>query len=55
MGRKPPGLGHGVQGRSGGLSPPLYKCTAYKGGSAGLAPGLGHGVQGGVRGACPLV
>ena len=47
-GAKPPGLGHSVQGESGGgapwftnarrkrevrggRSPPVYKCTAYKG------------------------
>ena len=36
-GAKPPGLGHGVQGGSGGRSPQVYKCTAYKGGP-GLAP-----------------
>ena len=34
-GAKPPGLGHGVQRGSGGAEPPVYKCTAYKGG-----PGL---------------
>ena len=27
-----PSLGHGVQGGSWGRSPPVYKCTAYKGG-----------------------
>ena len=35
-GAKPPGLGHGIQGGCGGQSPPVYKCTAYKGGSGGL-------------------
>ena len=31
-GGEAPGLGHGVQGGSGGRSAPVYKCTAYKGG-----------------------
>ena len=37
-GAKPPGLGHGVQGESGGQSPPVYKCTAPQRGSGGLPP-----------------
>ena len=28
-GDEAPGLGHSVQGRSGGQSPPIYKCTAW--------------------------
>ena len=34
----PPGLGHGVQGGSGGRSPPVYKCMAVQRGSGGLPP-----------------
>ena len=37
-GPAPPGLGHGVQGWSGGPSPPVYKCTAAQRGSGGLPP-----------------
>ena len=36
-----PVLVHGVQGGSGGQSPPLYKCTAYKGGP-GACPWFGR-------------
>ena len=37
----PGGLGHGVQGEPGGQSPPVYKCTAYKGG-LGACPWFGR-------------
>ena len=30
--QSPPGLGHSIQEGSGGQSPLVYKCTAYKGG-----------------------
>ena len=36
LGAKPPDLAHGVQGGSGGQSPPVYKCTAPQRGSGGL-------------------
>ena len=39
-GEAPPGLGHCVQGGSGGRSPPVYKCTACKGGP-GACPRFG--------------
>ena len=32
------GLGHGVQGGSGGRIPPIYKCTAPQRGSGVLPP-----------------
>ena len=35
------GLGHGVQGGSGGQSHPFYKCTAYKRG-LGACPRFGR-------------
>ena len=37
-GGEAPGLGHGVQGGSGGRSPPFYKCTAPQRRSRGLTP-----------------
>ena len=40
-GVKLPSLGHSVEGRSGGHSPPVYKCTAYKGGP-GACPRFGR-------------
>ena len=41
MGGEPPGLGHNVQGRSGGLAP-RFKPPRTRGGPGGLPPGLGH-------------
>ena len=54
-GAKPPGLGHGVQGGSGGRTSRFRPWRTKGGGPGGLPPGLGHGVQWGVRGACPPV
>ena len=51
-GAKPPGLGHSVQGGSGGLAPRFRPCHT-KGGPGGLPPGLGHRVQGGSGGLAP--
>ena len=45
-GGEAPGLGHSVQGGSGGLAP-RFRPWHTKGGPGGLPPGLGQRVQGG--------
>ena len=49
------GGSHGVQGGSGGLRPPVYKCTAYKGDTGGKAPRFTSARHArGVRGLAPV-
>ena len=51
-GAKPPGLGHSIQGGSGGLAP-RFRSWHTNGGPGGLPPGLGHRVQKGSGGLPP--
>ena len=53
MGGEPPGLGHGIQGGSGGLAH-RFRPRRTKGDPGACPPGLGHSVQGGGPGGLPL-